>query len=292
MNFLTLIFSLLLILSFGTHLILEKQNSQKKLRSSIMGHLAAQRKILSQCEQHSYQAIKLPITPVQETRQSTAKKRSPQIPKINPECAKINLFPLIQEGKEAEPLLYEIMTRLIKTFYGPVLFKDAKEEIPFLTAFLQVSKKALEKKELFALEKLSFENPKLQRIYYQMLKGTKDPSSNKGFPSLLDVTKVEENKTKICLAHAHLSQLKLLFGPQIANRLFQEIHQDLPTPLTKELIERIYSECHALAPSPSLLNLIEFGTFHPHKNKTTYIAEDSSTHVTLKKNIYIDLFHN
>ncbi len=284
MNFLTFIFSLLLLISFGTHLILEKQNSQKKIRNSIVGHLAAQRKILSQTEQKRYQSIPLPITGTETTpptKHTPSQKKAPELPDTNPECAKINLFPLIQEGREIEPFLYEITTKIIKTMYGPHLFKEhPKEEIPFLTAFLQISKKAIEKKESFALEKLFFNNPKWQRIYYRMLKGSKQ------FPSLLDVIKASEIPSKICLSHAHPFQLQLLFGPKIGTRLFQEIHEDPPTPLTKELITQLYTENHALTPEISVLNSIEYSSAHAHKDKKTYIAKDNATNITLKKNVY------
>ncbi len=282
MNFLTLIFSLLLIVSFGTHLILEKQNSQKQLRNSSLGHIAAQRKMISQVEDEAFKGIALPITPTEKTSSMHPTKKPFTLPKINPECAKINLFSLIEDGKEKETLLYELMMKLIKNVYGPHLFKDPKEAGPFLMEFLQAAKRGLEKKETFAIEKLILKKEKWQRTYYQMLKGSPN------YPSFLDLVKVEESRSKICISHAHPVMLRLLFGDAVTKRLIEELQEDPPTPLTKELIERLYVESRLLPPETSLLNAIDYRPSHIRKNKKAYIATDDATKITLKKNIYTE----
>ncbi len=287
MNFTTFVFSLLIILSFGTFAAIEKQTSNRRIRSTYLGHLQASRKILSQCETEIYRSFHSIPKQEKEPPQSHPKSPSsaPEIPKINPACARLNLWPLIQEGREAHPLLYETAAKLFKTFYGATLFeKKARAEYRFLDHFLQKAKENPE-----ALEKLVL-NPAYQSIYYRMLKGTKqwNLETGVGYPSLLDALTIEETPSKICLSHAHPDQMAVFFGPKVAAKLFAAVHQKEAPPLTKELIEKICSENHITALDPALFDLFELGRpRHPKRSKTTLIAEDSETHISLRKNVYL-----
>lgn len=282
MNFVTFVFSLLLIFSFGTLVILEKQSSNQRLRSSYLGHLNANRKLLSQQMSETYQSLRGETTAQVEKKpikKSESKEES--IPDINPDCARLNLWPLIQEGRQTHPFLYDTALQMLESFYGNVL--NVKADV-FLNTFIKKAKLAIQK-QTFSLEKLALDPP-LQLTYYKMLKGTK-VWDTEGFPSFLDVFKVDENPSKICVYHAHPGQLKAIFGNKVGAQLYHEIHQKDAYP-SQELIELVYSQCHLIAPDPNLSQWIAFGKpAHSHKGKTTLIAKDNETKVTLRKTVYI-----
>jgi hypothetical protein len=191
---------------------------------------------------------------------------------------------LIQEGREQHPLLYELAAKMIRTFYGQLAVKQKRFEYHLLDALLVAAKSA---PAPLALEKLDLgEN---QRIYYKMLKGTKkwDLSQALGYPSLLDYVKAEASSDKICLFHAHPDVMAVLFGDKVAARLHAEIHQQDGPLLTQELIERMGSEMHIITLDPEIFTLLELGRPHHEENKKTFIAEDNSHEVSLKRNFYL-----
>ena len=289
MNFLTFIFSLLLILSFGTYAAIEKQAGDRRLRATYLGHLKANRKVLSKCEMEAYSSYRSVLKPPSDKEKEIGAPhivKAPEVPRINPECARINLWPLIKEGPEEHPFLYETAAKLFKTFYSSLFENRPRAEYSFLDHFLKIAKK----EDLpIALEKLSV-GEAWQHIYYKMLKGTKEWSLKDGigYPSLLDSISIEEAPSRICLFHAHPDQLAVLFGPKAALKLFAEMHQKNPPPISKDLIERVCSESHLMVPDPALYGLIEIGrSRHRKKAKTTFIEEDPETHISLRKNVYL-----
>lgn len=290
MNFITFVFSLLLIFSIGTFVSLEKQAGDRRLRSTYLGHVSANRKILSKWESQVYKSFRTQSSPAKEPTQNPTKKEQSviKIPQVNPECARLNLWPLIQEGREAHPFLYDIVLKFLDTFYGHTLFNEKPQaKVLFLNEFLKKAKIAIQKNK-FSMEKLSLE-PTFQLQYYKMLKGTKewDIEQKIGYPSLLDVFKAEESPSKICLCHAHPGQIAALFNIKVGISLYREIHKDTSLPVTKELVEKICSESHMMMLDPDLLALIDIGrSIHAKKGKTTLVAEDSDTQIRLRKNIY------
>lgn len=276
MNFLTLIFSFLLLLAFGTHLILEKQLTQSQLKKSYLGHVRAHRNILRQHEKHLYQQILLPITPIPEETGSPKKPPKKSDPLFNPLCARINLLPLIQEGKEKHPFLYELMLHLIRTCYGPFFFNNASfTESTFFNLFL----KECSQNPVVQFEKLFSQNDPVRAIYYRMLKGSKHIGEE--FPPLTDLIRADVKNAPICLVHAHPVMLEILFGKKISARLTQEMEKE--NPLSKELIEHIALECRVPPLKEELFSLLAYRAVKQDRNKSTYIAQENS--VFLKKTI-------
>lgn len=290
MNFLTFVFSLLLIFSFGTFVTLEKQVGNRRLRSTCLGHVAANRKILSQCERETYQTFRSLPKPAEKISEASEKQQKKPIeaPPINPECSRINLKPLLHEGRKEHPYLYETALRILKTFYSRSLFADKPQTVElFFNAFLKKIEESIGK-EPFCLEKLAIEPP-FQMQYYKMRKGTKewDAEQKLGYPSLLDIFKIDESPSKICLAHAHPGLLAALFNDRAAQKLFQLMHQENPVAITKEVIENTCSESHIPILDPAIFDLIELKrSTHRKRGKTTLVAEDRETHISLRKNIY------
>lgn len=294
MNLLGLVFSLLLILSYGFHACWEKQMGSQRLRKTYIGHQKANRKILNRYQSEIYKNLQSKghaeeaPKPKKEKTKREKKGENPEKLELNRECAKINLWPLIQEGRENHPLLYEITAKLLHTFY-PALQKEKRGEYRLLDELLSAAKVAAQKESLFALEKVGLKDPTSHMLYYRMLKGTKqwDLSSRRGYPSLLDYVKAEPTQDKICLFHAHPDLLTALFNEKIAAKLYSEMHKQGGPLLTQELVERTCLEMHQIAPDLELFKLLELGNPNHKEIKKTIIAHDPATHVTLRKNLYL-----
>ncbi len=298
MNLLGLVFSLLLILSYGYYACWEKQSGANRLRGTYLGHQKVNRKILNSYESEVYERLrhKKGETDPKPHAEKLGLKQETQTPAIskpplNADCAKINLWPLIQNGREENPLLYEMAANLLRTFYAGSLYENKPRlEYRLLDEILASSKSALQKKSPFALEKLAFSEKPLQILYYKMLKGTKshDLSGKSGYPSLLDYIKVEMAEEKICLFHAHPDILAAIFGPKAAPKLFDEMHKEKAPPFTREKIEQICSESHFVSLDPGIFDLLEIGrTNHRLGIKKTLVENDPETQVSLRKNVYL-----
>lgn len=284
MNFVTFVFSLLLIFAFGTFVVLEKQSGDRRLRKTYLGHVLANREILSKWESKTYKSFR---SPKKEAVKKETQPNQRELPEINPNCSRLNLWPLVQEGKEQNLALYEMTLKLLDTFYGKSLFERPEEKAIFLNAFLKKAQEMIQKNQ-FSLEKIAMDSA-FQTRYYRMLKGTKTwiPEKGVGYPSLLDVIKVDEAPSKVCLCHAHQGQLIGIFGQKAGTLLFQEIHTEEGQVPTKEFVEEVFSRSHQLALNEEMFDLLEMGRHrHLEKGKTTLIAADDASGISLRKNIY------
>lgn len=288
MNILGLIFSLLMILSFTFFACWEKQLGAHRLERTYVSHQEVARKILNRHERELYKNLRNKPNPNEPAPVASTDKKAtfPKNPQLNQECSRLNLLPLIEEGPEAHPLLYEVAAKLFATFYKPLFEKKARAEYAFLNQFLSLAKTAAAKEPSFALEKIRF-SPALQPIYYKMLKGTKEWNLKEGvgYPSLLDYVKVDTGEEKLCLSHAHPDLLTVLFGPNAGPKLYEEIHQKNHPSITRELIEQICSEAHVLSLDPDLFAFFQFGKPNHKSTQLTFIEKDEATHVALKKTI-------
>lgn len=291
MNLLGLIFSLLLILSYGFYACWDKQTASHRLRKTYLGHEKANRTLLNRYQSELYKGLgqnQNPQTKTSASSQETKKDPLPH-PSIDPnrECAKINLWPLIQEGREAHPALYELTLNLLRLFYEPLFPAKKNRESYFLNALLTSAKSFSSTNAPIALEKIDLENPSLQKLYYKMLKGTKTWNLQKqtGFPPLLEYIKAAPSKDKICLLHAHPDLLASLFGNEAAWSLYEEVHREHGSPFSEELVTKVCAENHQLRPDPEKLSLLEFGRPSHGELKKTLLAEDKQSQVVLRKSV-------
>lgn len=287
MNIMGLVFSILLILSFGYYTCFDKQISSFKLKNTYVSYAQVNRKILNSFQSNLYNKFEGKSTRVQKQEKKTQPPTPPKKKKVlNSECSKINLWPLIQEGREKHPLLYEKTAHLIRTFYPHLLGKETKLEYKFLDALLLEAKKAAKGAKDVALEKLSL--PNMQMIHYKMLKGTKkwDLKTQQGYPPLSDYVKAYPTSEKICIFHANRDMLTILFNEKIADKLYEETHKKEGPPPTRELIKRLSFEAHYISVNDDLLNLLDFGRHKNTDGKKTFIADDGKGDVFLRKNIY------
>lgn len=266
MNFLTLVFSILLLLSFGTYVSLAKEAESRRLRTSYLGHIQAERSLLSKYEQAIYRSLpSIPKEKKEQKSKSSKKAETKQLLSFNPPCARLNLWPLVQEGKELHPYLYETALRLLQTIYGKTL-PHPKE---FLDLFLKKAKKGMEHPR-FSLETLDLGDP----VYYTLLRGTKNWSTERGYPSLLDLVQIEESSSKICVCHAHPRLLTALLGEKKGFSLYEELHKEHPGIPSLELYDRLGIRADFLSMGrPS----------HRKQSSTTLLAQDDAKMVSLRK---------
>lgn len=283
MNLLVFVFSLLLIFSYSFFISFEKFNGERRIRSTYLGHMKANRKIYSAYENELYKSFPSKPNPVTESKPHSASthQTEPRPPKPNGDCSRINIAPLLKTGIEENRVLYDLVAKLFKTFYGELFFHNKpKAEYKFLDAFLKVAKLH----ESTPIEKFDLKNPELQEIYYQMLKGTK-----KTIPSLLDYITIDSHQeSRICLFHAHPRLIAVIFGEKPAQKIFNEMHQVKARPITQEVIERLCSEVHAPILQPEIFNLLQLGKpSHKPSAKRALVQTDSESAITLRKDLYV-----
>lgn len=274
MNILGLIFSLLLILSYGFYATWDKQTAASRLRRTYVGHQNANRKLLNHYQSELYRSFR-GKGEATRPKEKKSPSKTPKKPALNRDCAKLNIWPLIQEGRDNHPFLYELTAKMIRTFYSP-LIQGKRFEYHFLDNLLDSAKAQQET----ALEKIALKDPDLQRVYYKMLKGTRQ-----GYPPLLDYLKAEQSPSKLCLFHAHPDLIALFLGPTAASNLYEEIHRENGSLLTQELVEKFSNEAHQITLDSELFKLLELGRPEHQEYKKTLIAEDRD--VQLRKTVYL-----
>ena len=285
MNAIGFVFFILSVLSLGMLTCLEKQISAAKLRSNYLGHLYANREILNQCESKLYQSLKtIPSLKKGSLAKQGLKQAPLNLPLVNPECARLNLFPLLAEShlstESRQSPLYHAIAKLLKTFYGTALFGNKTgAEYRFLDALLKEIREANT-----PLEKISLPDPSLQKTYYKMLKGTKYSGL---YPSLLEFVKIDPDMSLVCMYHAHPDLFSALFDEKVKEPLYQAIHmQNTPMPSPEE-IDRICLNVHVLI-DPTVFSLLNLSRqTHPKAAKTILVGADEDTGISLKKTIVL-----
>lgn len=291
MNILGLVFSLLLIFSYGFYACWDKQTASHRLRTTYIAHEKANRQILnsyqSEIYNHQWQG-KATSKPGKKELSDEDAQKSPSVAvkKLDPnrECAKLNLWPLIQEGRENHPALYKLTARLIRTFYGSFEHSEKQFEYHFLDAILS-SARTFPQNCPFAFEKILLKD--YQPIFYKMLKGTKewDLDMHTGYPPLLDYIKATPVQDKICLFHAHPDLLIVLFGHKVAAKFYPVMHQKKGPALTREWVEKFCSGAHLGTEYLECIELLEFGHPRHRELKKSFVAVD--TCVSLRKTVYL-----
>ena len=279
----------MLILSLGFYACLEKGRLSTRLSKTYLSHEKAHRDILNTYQSEVYKRLwrKSGSHALQENNPaqeiSSPPTTKPQ-PPINRQCAKINLYPLVQEGRENHPILYELAARALRTFYAPLAKKQARFEYLLLDELLATARQ-FPPDRTFAFEKL--ELPHHQRLYYKMLKGTKqwNITTHLGLPPLLDYFKIAHEKDRICLCHAHPDLLTVLFGASVANTLYPEIHQKKGPALTRELVETHFHNARLFPPDPALLDLLEYGHHRHTEVKKMLVGTDQD--LSLRQPVYL-----
>lgn len=286
MNVLGLVFSILFILAFGFYACLDKEVSLRAIHKTFISLSSARRELACSYEKEAYKAIryvKKPSSLKKTSPTQSTQKRKATPPKINPECAKINLWPLLKQEKEDHPILYERLVHLIEHFYEKPLLPFFSKQKDFARIFLDAWIKQLRKNPQdrpILFEQVAFKDKDLQILYYNMLRGAKGK-----YPSLLDFVKVTpDKKQKLCLLHATPAMLSVFFG-DAANAVFEEMHSETLA-VTEDRIEEICRSFHYHLNAKEVFPLVNLSRFeHLPADEVTLLAEDTKTSISLRKKI-------
>jgi hypothetical protein len=221
MNVLAFLFSLLLICACSFSLSMRTQQLSELIDRTYQAHHRVSQSILNSYESLCYKQI-----PKKRSEPSSKKQnhRSHQKRTHNRECARLNLWPLVREGKERHPVLYQTAAQLLRNLYGEALFSDQGQyEVVLLNALMTAAQMELTKHPdllFLSIEKLRL--PQCSLLYYQMLKGTKRVSGESGYPSLLEFLSLDKRASRICIHHASEPLLTACFGSCIAHQLMEQ----------------------------------------------------------------------
>jgi len=289
MNLLPLVFAILLILACTFSLSFQKTLLSKPVASTYQAHLKATRSILSSYESLCYKRLRSKKKPASTQPRSKNKKPPKQAPAQFHECSKINLWPLLQEGPEKHPLLYQLTLTTFHRFYGSILEEGRGLETQLLNAILSSGRQAIDDAPdatRIALEKLPLAETHVKRLYplqtyfYRMLKGVKQTAHP--MPSLLDLFCLEQQESKLCLKHATAEQLALLFGEKAAPKILTEIREGHPD--QQRIMDLCATSGERLA-DEALFELIDLRFSKHDSHETTLVKEEEG--VCLKKRVFL-----
>ncbi len=286
MNVVGFVFGWLMIFACVFSLSIHKTSLAKSADRSEKSNLAASRKILNSYESLLYRREKgKPIKNSREPKTMCAAASKKTRAPLNPPCARLNIWPLVQDGKEMHPALYDLAAKLLRFFYADPLLNEARLEYRLLDAMLDSARLAQKQRPAMQipLEKLPLSTASFQNLYYQMLKGTKQDS--RGFPSLLDYLSCECRQSKICLKHASFPMISCLFGPSTACPIYRAIHED-KTHLSEEFLQNICTSSGAPGIERNILEFLELNQLaHPPSQQKT--IEETSKGISLKKRVFL-----
>lgn len=301
MNVLSFVFSILFLLTFAFYACIHRQILTHKIQKTFDSQNIVRRKLAASYEGEVYKAIQ--TMKKNETEKKTTSSKTPkqkkekkkeEIPKINPECAKLNLWPLLEQiqkdkkDEEENPELYEKAAHLFRLFYQKPLLSGAlakeRSEYRFLDEWIACMKEELlkERREEFVLEKIAFKDKTLQALYYNMLRGAETE-----YPSLLDLVKVKNpkgRKEKLCLLHATPAMISIFFG-EAAAAVYEEMHSETLA-VTKERIDELCRLHHHPIQNKDVFDLLNLSRFkHPEASEITLLEEDEESKITLRKKV-------
>lgn len=296
MNILPFVLAVLMILSYGVSASFQSRIESRRNQKAHLGLRKTELSFLRNSEQAQYD--ELPGIPVKVVKQQTASNSTVQEPiekepeQPNPICSRLNIFPLIDEGRNKHPNLYETSAKLISTFYSTALFGSEKGfEYKFLDAILAAAKRTLKEEFVLPIETLDLKDPKLQAIYYTTLKGTKKCSlGKKGYPPLIDYLKIERKDAPICLFDAHLNMLTVFFGKKTAQIVHKTLKDGQKQSLDLDTIIQLASDPMLASVDQEVWKLLNFKRpTHGTASRRTLIAEDAETGISLRKDIQLKL---
>ncbi|MDE3046474.1 MAG: hypothetical protein KGJ02_07510 [Verrucomicrobiota bacterium] len=284
MNILPFIFAILLIFAYAVAASFEKHLVSIKTQNAYLGLRKAERRILYTEEDKKFNALPGTLTKQKKKEKPEQTATEKAFPPINPACARLNLFPLVNEGKEAHPELYNMATKLLHFFYEEQL-EDPKILGEFLDLLLESAKPLLKTQDKVALETLALKDAVLQPLYYRLLKGTKKPDlfSAKGYPSLIDYLKIERSSSTVCLFHAHPHALVPFFGMKAAPRLYQLVHEEKKAGFEVEALIALLGAPHLRFLSPDVWKLINLQRPTHAAEDVALVEDDPETGISLRK---------
>ncbi|MEI6242664.1 MAG: hypothetical protein WCP39_04575 [Chlamydiota bacterium] len=214
MYFLTLISSLLILLSMATHALYHETTTTKQREAAFVKYMKASRHFRNTYENKYYKATFPSEKKIKEPnpKEKSLPKKFHYTKEKSYEFSRLNIFPLLIDGKETHPELYNFFLRLIDILYGQTLFSgDPTLEKHFINGLIDSIKN--ENFQSIPFEKIRFKTHSLQATYYRMIKGSK------GLPSILDYITGEQTPSRIYIPYASREILLTFLDEKIVNIL-------------------------------------------------------------------------
>lgn len=233
MNILGLVSMFLLLFTFLTLNFQHESYRFQKVIHEECACLRKKEKALKNMVEKAWVKIKRDQKPKKSSPTKDREKKIECREEEYPACTKCNLY-MIKKGSHpslkffAKTLLYHLLDQ------HELRLPIKKREL-FFTALLE--KLSPKKNDPVFLENLSFEEPDLSFIYYQLLKGKPN------IPSLLDFWKYEERESKLCVPCLKKLSLETLFGKTITKTLLSEKEKEEElTKITKKKLQLLLSK--------------------------------------------------
>ena len=295
MNIMSLVMGLLLIFACTFTLSLRKTAINQRVEKTYEAHMNASRKIRNSYESLCYKQLRSVTKEPKEANHenSLPANRKKKTAPINPACARLNLWPLVIEGPEKHPAIYETAAEILRAFYSRALFnEEPRFEYCLLNALIEAARQANTNpnNSHLLLEKLSLKDLSvkrlypLQSIYYHMLRGTKTLSANPGYPSLIDYFVIENNKSRLCLHHTSPQMLAALFGSRAGEVLYNEM-QTSKEHLSLERLQDICAHNGKSALSEEFLQIIDLKSRDLHSSGQQILVKEDAD-VCLKQKVF------
>ena len=287
MNLLPLILAILLVLSYSAAAQFQNHIASRQIQKDYIGLRKAERSILRQSELQTHKNAS--GSPTKQAKRKLEKKEPKEkklapFPLFNPACCRLNLFPLLDE--KAPSIRYELAAKLLRMFYAKDLFGAKKGiEYDLLDALLQSAKLQIKESSSLPLETIALADPKLQPLYYLMLKGTKNSNlfSSTGYPPLTDYLKIDRDDSPICLFHAHPAMLALFFGLKNTPPLFNKLHTEVKGGFELDGLLQLIGDPLLSFTDPTIWELLDLKKpTHKRLSNQTLIASDPDSGITIR----------
>lgn len=289
MNIIPFVVTLILIFAISTNTLLKKKISEDTISKSASGYMAASRKSLNNFEKYYFESIQ--EKPKEKSKKENEGNETNENKKrfINIENAKINIYPLVSDKKENQIELYNLAASLIKTLYLGNSFYKPNFEKDLLDNILASFEIQLKKDKECQLSNLTLKDPRLQKNYYKILKGTKfyDYEKKIGIPSLLDFIKYENTTSKIPMKDASFELLLSVFTHTIANEIVLLQIENPPKNLTKQNILDLCQK-HSYRLNENFLDFFDFSTSSKNSKEKIFVGFDKSTNIKVKRKLSLN----
>lgn len=288
MNIVAFVLGLLMIFAITTNRLLKKHISDGFVQKSFSGYMCSSRKAMNEYEKYYFDSIK-------ESSKSKGKNEPKNENKIasntqeekrqvHPDRAKINIYQLVQEKKENQKELYNVIASLIKELYSNQTFYKQDLEHKILNNILSAFDSQINNKQELSFETLIIADNSLKNTYYKIIKGTKfyDFEKKTGCPSFLDFVKIENTNMKIPMKNASKELLIALFDSDIANKIYEL--QTQKNKLKELTYQNILSLCQKNYCSfdEKILKLFDFTNSKTRSTEKIFVGFDKKTDIKCK----------
>lgn len=291
MNILAFVLAILMILSYSALASFQKHAASRRSQSAFIGLRKAERSLLRQSEIKTFKETDgTLLKPLGNKLQTTKPKevKPISIPPVNPACCRLNLYPIIQEGKEIHGARYKLAAKMLRLFYEKELKLKKGMEYQLLDSIIEAAKFSIKDQTSLPLETLALADKTLQPLYYLLLKGTKhaDLFAGKGYLPLIDYFKIDKDDSPICLFHAHPNMLASFFGLKETLQLYEKLHREVKGGIELEALLLLVSDPMIAFQDQSLWELLDLKKpKHKSLSLETLVAEDKETGISIRNTI-------